>query len=36
MSKNRKICDVYLKINRLAIELNLKLMHNTDIETEKR
>ena len=36
MSKNRKICDVYLKIKRLAIELNLKLMHNTDIETQKR
>ena len=36
MSKNRKICDVYLKINRLAIELNLKLMHNTTIETQKR
>ena len=36
MSKNRKICDVYLKINRFAIDLNLKLMHNTTIETQKR
>ena len=36
MSKNRKICDVYRKNNRLAIELNLKLMHNTTIETQKR
>lgn len=36
MSKNKKICDIYLKINRFAIELNLKLMHNTTIETEKR
>ena len=36
MSKNRKICDIYLKNNRLAIELNLKLMHNTSIETQKR
>ena len=36
MSKNKKICDVHLKINRLAIELNLKLMHNTTIETQKR
>jgi hypothetical protein len=36
MSKNRKICDVYLKINRLAIELNLKLLHNKTIETQKR
>ena len=36
MSKNKKICDVHLKINRLAIELNLKLMHNTSIETQKR
>ena len=36
MSKNRKICDMYLKNNRLAIELNLKLMHNTTIETQKR
>ena len=35
MSKNRKICDFYLKINRLAIELNLKLLHNTIIETQK-
>jgi len=35
MSKNRKICDVYLKINRLAIELNLKLLHNKAIETQK-
>ena len=36
MSKNRKICDIYLKINRFAIDLNLKLMHNTSIETQKR
>ena len=36
MSKNRKICDIYLKNNRLAIDLNLKLMHNTSIETQKR
>ena len=36
MSKNRKICDIYLKINRFAIDLNLKLMHNTTIETQKR
>ena len=36
MSKNRKICDIYRKNNRLAIELNLKLMHNTSIETQKR
>ena len=36
MSKNRKICDIYLKNNRLAIELNLKLLHNTTIETQKR
>ena len=35
MSKNRKICDIYLKINRFAIDLNLKLMHNTTIETQK-
>ena len=35
MSKNRKICDVYLKINRFAIDLNLKLLHNTIIETQK-
>ena len=34
MSKNKKICDVHLKINRLAIDLNLKLLHNTTIETE--
>ena len=36
MRKNKKICDIYLKINRFAIELNLKLMHNTSIETQKR
>ena len=36
MSKNRKICDIYLKINRFAIDLNLKLLHNTTIETQKR
>jgi hypothetical protein len=36
MSKNRKICDIYRKNNRLSIELNLKLMHNTSIETQKR
>ena len=36
MSKNRKICDIYRKNNRLAIELNLKLLHNTNIETQKR
>ena len=36
MSKNKKICDIYLKINRFAIELNLKLMHNKTIETQKR
>ena len=36
MSKNRKICDAYLKINRFAIDLNLKLMHNKTIETQKR
>ena len=35
MSKNRKICDVYLKINRFTIDLNLKLLHNTNIETQK-
>lgn len=35
MSKNKKFCDIYLKNNRFAIELNLKLMHNTTIETEK-
>lgn len=35
MSKNRKICDIYLKINRFTIDLNLKLMHNTTIETQK-
>ena len=36
MSKNRKICDIYLKINRFAIDLNLKLLHNKTIETQKR
>lgn len=36
MIKNKKICDIYLKINRFAIELNLNLMHNTNIETQKR
>ena len=36
MSKNKKICDIYLKINRFAIELNLNLLHNTIIETQKR
>ena len=36
MRKNKKICDIYRKNNRLAIELNLKLMHNTTIETQKR
>ena len=36
MSENRKICDIYLKINRFAIDLNLKLLHNTNIETQKR
>ena len=36
MSKNKKICDIYLKINRFAIDLNLKLLHNTSIETQKR
>ena len=36
MRKNKKICDIYLKINRFAIELNLKLLHNTNIETQKR
>ena len=36
MSKNRKICNIDLKKNRLAIDLNLKLMHNTSIETQKR
>ena len=35
MSKNRKICDIYLKISRFAIELNLNLLHNTTIETQK-
>ena len=35
MSKNKKICDIYLKINRFAIDLNLKLMHNTTVETQK-
>ena len=35
MSKNRKICDIYLKINRFAIDLNLKLLHNKTIETQK-
>ena len=36
MSKNRKICDIYLKINRFTIDLNLNLLHNTSIETQKR
>ena len=36
MSKNKKICDIYLKINRFTIDLNLKLLHNTTIETQKR
>ena len=36
MSKNRKICDIYLKNNRFTIDLNLKLLHNTSIETQKR
>ena len=36
MSKNRKICDIYRKNNRFAIELNLNLLHNTSIETQKR
>lgn len=36
MSKNKKICDIYLKINRFAIDLNLKLLHNNSIETQKR
>ncbi len=36
MSKNKKICDIYLKINRFAIDLNLKLLHNKTIETQKR
>ena len=36
MRKNKKICDIYLKINRFAIQLNLKLLHNTNIETQKR
>lgn len=36
MNKNRKICDIYLKINRFAIDLNLKLMHNKTIKTQKR
>jgi hypothetical protein len=35
MSKNRKICDIYRKNNRLYIDLNLKLMHNKTIETQK-
>lgn len=35
MNKNRKICDIYLKINRFAIDLNLKLMHNKTIEKQK-
>ena len=35
MSKNRKICDIYLKISRFAIELNLNLLHNTTIEKQK-
>lgn len=35
MSKNRKICDIYLKINRFTIDLNLKLLHNTTIEKQK-
>ena len=35
MSKNKKICDIYLKINRFAIDLNLKLLHNTTIEIQK-
>lgn len=35
MSKNKKICDIYLKINRFTIDLNLKLLHNTTIETQK-
>ena len=36
MSKNKKFCDIYLKINRFAIDLNLKLLHNKTIETQKR
>ena len=36
MNKNRKICDIYRKNNRFAIELNLNLLHNTSIETQKR
>ena len=36
MTNNKKFCDIYLKINRFAIELNLKLLHNTNIETQKR
>ena len=36
MSKNRKICDIYLKINRFTIDLNLNLLHNKTIETQKR
>ena len=36
MSKNRKICDIHLKNNRFTIDLNLKLLHNTSIETQKR
>lgn len=36
MSKNRKICDIHLKNNRFTIDLNLKLLHNTNIETQKR
>lgn len=35
MNVNKKICDIYLKINRFTIDLNLKLMHNTTIETQK-
>ena len=35
MSKNKKICDIYLKINRFAIDLNLKLLHNKTIEKQK-
>lgn len=35
MTINKKNCDIYLKINRFAIDLNLKLMHNTTIETQK-
>ena len=36
MTNNKKFCDIYLKNKWLSIDLNLKLLHNTTIETQKR